>query len=1236
MTPPYGETDAIKDQGTGHVKDQEAKDQRPTRWIQDETSAVSRRWEELYRNRWQHDRVVRSTHGVNCTGGCSWNIFVKNGIVTWELQALDYPEISASLPPYEPRGCQRGASCSWYLYSPLRVKYPYARGVLLDLWAEARAKHADPVEAWRSLVSDADTRARWQRARGKGGFRRASWETMLELVAAATIHTIKAHGPDRIAGFSPIPAMSMVSYASGARFLQLIGGVSMSFYDWYCDLPNASPETWGEQTDVHESADWYNAAMIAAMGSNLSVTRTPDSHFISEARHNGSRVWVFSPDYSQIARFADEWVGVEAGQDGAWWMAVNRLLLQEFHHRRRVPRFLDYCRRYTDAPMLVELLPADARFKAGQMLRAKRLADYASIENGDWKFAMWDTASGRPLVPLGTIGARWGTQPGKWNLKLEDEVSGAPIDPTLTFLDSADEVAQVAFDDFSSGQTIYRGVPAKRVRLADGSTAVVTTVYDLLMAQYGVARDLPGDYPENDDQLTPYTPAWAELYTGISRHTLVRFAHEWGETAERSGGRCLILIGAGVNHWYHANLMYRAAIHALMFCGCVGVNGGGLGHYVGQEKLAPMESWASIAFARDWLPAPRLQNSPSWHYVHSDQWRYERSFTDYHTVPAHQPPGSLATGHTIDVQARAVRNGWLPFYPQFDRNPLDLVAEAEAAGAASPDDVVAHVVRSLRTRQLHFAVDDPDAPGNWPRLWFIWRGNALMASAKGHEYFLKHYLGTDSNAIAVDLARDAVHEVTWREHAPQGKMDLVVDLNFRMDSSALYSDIVLPAATWYEKADLNSTDLHTFVHPLSAAVPPCWESKSDWDIFKAIAAKFSELASAHFPAPVRDIVAAPLAHDTPAEIAQPEIRDWTSGDIQAIPGKTMPNLRVVTRDFAKVYDHFIAFGPLARSAGLAAHGTSYAIDDVYDDAMVTLPTVQTNGNRYPSLQEAEQVCDVILRFATVTNGELAYRSYKNMEAKVGLPLADLAASNRSLRIGYADIQAQPRRFGNSPMWSGLIAQGRPYAPFTYNVERLVPWRTLTGRQHFYLDHPGYLQFGEHLPTYKPRPLPSQHADLRFTDTATESLMLNILTPHGKWHIHSTYGDNAPMTTLSRGVEPLWMNDHDAEQIGIADNDWVEIYNDHGVSVTRAVVSARIPRGLCFQGHAPERTIAVPRSPARQFRRAGSHNSTNRTRLKPNLMVGGYGQFTYHFNYWGPVGCNRDTSVLVRKLPELRW
>ena len=1205
-------------------------------WIRDEVDPKGRQWEEFYRNRWQHDKVVRSTHGVNCTGGCTWNIHVKDGIVTWEMQGLDYPSLEAGIPPYEPRGCQRGISYSWYLYSPLRVKYPYIRGTLIDLWRKARADHDDPVDAWKSLVESPEARKRWQQARGKGGLRRSDWDTVLEIIAASMVYTIKKHGPDRIAGFSPIPAMSMISYASGARLMQLIGGISLSFYDWYCDLPTASPETWGEQTDVQESADWYHAKMLVSMGANIGMTRTPDCHFLAEGRHNGTKLWVFSPDFSQVAKYADEWVAVNAGQDGAWWMAVNHVLLTEFHHQQKTEYFLGYTKKFTDAPFLVEIkADANGRVRPGQLLRAGRLKQYSDVEHGDWKFLMWDENANKPKMPMGSSGDRWGSEDGKWNLLLQDGKDGSDIDPELSFLETNDGVVEVDLDDFGAGETCSRGVPVRTLVTADGEEVQVTTAYDLLMAQYGVDRGLAGEYPSSyDDADAPYTPAWSEKYTGVGRDVLVRFAREWATTAIHTEGKCTILIGAGINHWYHANLMYRAGIHALMFCGCIGKNGGGLAHYVGQEKLAPAESWASIALAKDWCPPSRLQNTPSWHYVHSDQWRYEKDFKDYHTVPQNAPADTTAQGHTMDMQVRAVRQGWLPFYPQFPENPLDVVKEARESGASTPAEVETWIAGRLKNKEMKFSVEDPDAEENWPRVWFIWRGNAIMASAKGHEFFLRHYLGTHDNAVSEDLAKDSVKEVAWHENAPVGKMDLVVDLNFRMDTSALYSDIILPAATWYEKADLNSTDMHSFIHPLSPAVPPCWESKSDWAIFKNVAKKFSELSQKHFPETVEDVVAVPLAHDSPAEIAQPDMSQWIKGECEAIPGKTMPGFKVVNRDYKNVYNQYISYGPLARKNGLGAHGTKYSIEEEYDEYLTTHHTETWDGNTYPSLKEDIDTCNVILNFATVTNGELAYRSYKNMEKKTGVPLAHLAEKNRGVRTSFTDIQSQPRRFINSPMWSGLIENGRSYSPFTYNVEADVPWRTLTGRQSFYLDHPVYIDFGEHLPTYKPKPSATQYSDLQFSEKLPDSevLMLNFLTPHGKWHIHSTYGDNQRMTTLSRGIYPLWMNDHDAEKLDINDNDWVEVFNDNGVIVTRAVVSARIPPGICMQYHAPERTHGIPKSPLRKGRRAGGHNSLTRTRLKPNFMIGGYGQFTYHFNYWGPVGCNRDTHLLVRKLP----
>ena len=291
----------------------------------------------FYRDRWAHDKVVRSTHGVNCTGSCSWKVYVKDGIITWESQQTDYPSTGPDRPEYEPRGCPRGAAFSWYTYSPTRVRYPYVRGVLLEMYREAKARLGDPVLAWADIVGDPERSKRYKASRGKGGLVRASWEEAAEIVAAAHVHTIKKWGPDRVAGFSPIPAMSMVSHAAGARFVNLIGGSMLSFYDWYADLPVASPQVFGDQTDVPESGDWWDAGYLIMWGSNLPVTRTPDAHWMTEARYRGQKVIAVAPDYADNVKFADEWLPAKPGTDGALAMSMGHVILKEFFVDRQVP-----------------------------------------------------------------------------------------------------------------------------------------------------------------------------------------------------------------------------------------------------------------------------------------------------------------------------------------------------------------------------------------------------------------------------------------------------------------------------------------------------------------------------------------------------------------------------------------------------------------------------------------------------------------------------------------------------------------------------------------------------------------------------------------------------------------------------------------------------------------------------------------------------------------------------------
>jgi hypothetical protein len=185
------------------------------------------------------------------------------------------------------------------------------RGRLLERWRAAMKVSKTPVDAWGLIVEDQAARRDYQQVRGMGGFVRSTWDEVNQLIAAANVYTIKKHGPDRVVGFSPIPAMSMVSYAAGSRYLSLIGGVCMSFYDWYCDLPPASPQVWGEQTDVPESADWYNSTYIMAWGSNVPQTRTPDAHFFTEVRYKGTKTVAVSSDYGEMVKFEASLVRVD-------------------------------------------------------------------------------------------------------------------------------------------------------------------------------------------------------------------------------------------------------------------------------------------------------------------------------------------------------------------------------------------------------------------------------------------------------------------------------------------------------------------------------------------------------------------------------------------------------------------------------------------------------------------------------------------------------------------------------------------------------------------------------------------------------------------------------------------------------------------------------------------------------------------------------------------------------------
>ncbi|HDS9451902.1 TPA: nitrate reductase subunit alpha [Klebsiella quasipneumoniae subsp. similipneumoniae] len=980
----------------------------------------NRDWEDSYRQRWQFDKIVRSTHGVNCTGSCSWKIYVKNGLVTWETQQTDYPRTRPDLPNHEPRGCPRGASYSWYLYSANRLKYPLARKRLIALWREALAQFPDPVQAWDSIMQDPAKTTSYKAARGKGGFVRSSWKELNQLIAAANVWTIKHYGPDRVAGFSPIPAMSMVSYAAGTRYLSLIGG-------------NENP------------------------------------------------------------------------------------------HFRSVPQ----------APVT--------------------------------------------LHPL----------------------------------------------------------PVKQLTLASGERGLVVSVYDLILANYGLDRGLDDVNAAKDfAEVKAYTPAWAEQITGVPRQHIEQIAREFADTAHKTHGRSMIILGAGVNHWYHMDMNYRGMINLLVFCGCVGQSGGGWSHYVGQEKLRPQTGWLPLAFALDWNRPPRQMNSTSYFYNHASQWRYEKLTAQELLSPL--ADASKFSGSLIDFNVRAERMGWLPSAPQLNVNPLAIKQQAEAAGL-SPSEFT---VRSLKSGEIRFAAEQPDSGKNHPRNLFIWRSNLLGSSGKGHEYMLKYLLGTDSGIQGDELgASDEVkpEEVEWQTAAIEGKLDLLVTLDFRMSSTCLFSDIVLPTATWYEKDDMNTSDMHPFIHPLSAAVDPAWEAKSDWEIYKDIAKSFSQVCVGHLGKET-DVVLVPLQHDSPAELAQPfEVLDWRKGECDLIPGKTAPSIALVERDYPATWERFTSLGPLLDKLGNGGKGISWNTQSEVD-FLGKLNYLKQDGpaKGRPRIDSAIDASEVILSLAPETNGQVAVKAWQALGEFTGRDHTHLALNKEDEKIRFRDIQAQPRKIISSPTWSGLESEHVSYNAGYTNVHELIPWRTLSGRQQLYQDHPWMRAFGESLVAYRP-PIDTRSVSQMkaVPPNGFPEKALNFLTPHQKWGIHSTYSENLLMLTLSRGGPIVWLSETDARELGIEDNDWIEAFNANGALTARAVVSQRVPPGMTMMYHAQERIMNIPGSEV-TGRRGGIHNSVTRVCPKPTHMIGGYAQLAYGFNYYGTVGSNRDEFIMIRKMKNIAW
>jgi complex iron-sulfur molybdoenzyme family reductase subunit alpha len=386
-------------------------------------------------------------------------------------------------------------------------------------------------------------------------------------------------------------------------------------------------------------------------------------------------------------------------------------------------------------------------------------------------------------------------------------------------------------------------------------------------------------------------------------------------------------------------------------------------------------------------------------------------------------------------------------------------------------DTHKYLRESIATRQMPLL----PANGRDPKVFICYRGNWLN-QAKGQKYILENL---------------------WP------KLELVVTANIRMDSQALYSDVVLPSAHWYEKTDLNVTAEHSWVNMTEPAIKPMWESKSDWQIFLALSKRVEAAAKRKNFTKFND-----------------EQFKWV-------------------RDLSNLWNDMTDGGKLADDAAAA----QFILDSAPQTNGITLQMIRDKG---------------------------------------------------------------PQRFKSN--WTSPMQEGVPYTPFKNFVVDKKPWPTLTGRQQFYIDHPVFFEMGEELPTYK-APVDADKFPLRFN------------TPHQRHAIHSTWKDNTLMLRLQRGGPSIDISAADAKARGIRDNDWVEVWNDHGRCIVRAVVRKGEQAGRVSMWFAPELYMDLIK---------GSSQSVLPVRINPTHLVGNYAHIVFRPNYYGPAGTQRDARVEVKR------
>ena len=321
-------------------------------------------WEDVMRTKWTWDKVARGSRGINCTGHCAWNVYVKNGIVWREEQQGEYGRSGEDTPDYGPRGCQKGARHAKHMYGKQRVLYPMKR------------------------VGE----------RGAGRWQRISWEQAANEIAAKVIEHASTSGPDSITyAMGTAMIVKRASFAALFRFANASGIVMPETFAGVGDLPAGAHMTLGYGLPCDTMAAVFKSKCVLVWQCNPAATRIPDAHFFWEAKYNGTEIVTIAPDFNATAIHSSKWLHPKPGTDAALAMSMVQVILAEGLIER------PYVLEQTDLPFLV-------RADDGKFLRATDFGETG--DEAERTFYIWDEKQKKAVKAAATgYGAATGRMP---------------------------------------------------------------------------------------------------------------------------------------------------------------------------------------------------------------------------------------------------------------------------------------------------------------------------------------------------------------------------------------------------------------------------------------------------------------------------------------------------------------------------------------------------------------------------------------------------------------------------------------------------------------------------------------------------------------------------------------------------------------------------------------------------------------------------------------------------------